>query len=75
MRFRRLASANEVVEAILPIPGLPEQIPDNFLNRDVRKLLYRIHDMKDLDSNTKFSITTILFGIDYVWKWLGPPDH
>jgi hypothetical protein len=74
---RRLASADEVMEAIFPISGLglPEKVPDNFLNRDVRKLLHRIHDMNDLDSGAKFSIEMILLGVDYALKRLGPPDH
>jgi hypothetical protein len=71
-----LASAYEVMDVILPMPGLSDHVINNFLNRDVRAVLYRTRNMRDLDAAEKNSITTILFGVVYVMKWLeGPVSH
>lgn len=57
------------MDVIFPVHGLADHVTDNFLNRGVRRVLYRTRQMRELNSGTKFSLTTTLFGIVAFMKW------
>ncbi|MBV8472616.1 MAG: hypothetical protein JO107_10105 [Hyphomicrobiales bacterium] len=59
-----LASRNDVIEAVMPSHS--HVYVDNFLNPDVRQILYRTRDIPNMYPEIKDSLFYTLIGLDYV---------
>jgi len=62
------------MDAVAPMYGFHHHITGNFLNRDVRKILYRTRDIPHLSAEEKSGLTHTLYGITAFFKWFNGPE-